>query len=419
MKCEGWWYGPDRPLCDSAFVISYQIINASVHRKRNGKLCFARTTLLSPPRFVLAPQYAFDSTLGYPGEGPPKRVVRNRWGLPGKPLDYTPFPRPPAAMVNPFAALDIEEPSSCCEAGSSRSSSRSSLRPGSTRSGTRGPSPLVPRPAPPSSPSRAPRPPASSEDVPARSPARLVVSGRISEGHLTTLQCDRERLRKLLQKCRQLERASKHWKRVALKKRAAPAAAAKKASAKAERVRASKTTNPASNAVYVARKARQVIKQFSIFSAADKAAVCDTLMESFDEETRAALRARPVVARERFLAVRWAIGELQEHWWTPANWLELRLKKYLAMRVFTLGHKLFSKRLCKDGVWRRAILMRIPGPLAKARKDGICSDLFVPSPFRSPKSIKAAQDDILKNHHFSVSDVCCFDHVHTLHRHLH
>ena len=54
--------------------------------------------------------------------------------------------------------------------------------------------------------------------------------------------------------------------------------------------------------------------------------------------------------------------------------------------------------------------MKVPGPRDKARKDGIFGDMSVPSPFRGPKSVKEAQDDILKNHHFTVSDVCLCSH---------
>ena len=139
-------------------------------------------------------------------------------------------------------------------------------------------------------------------------------------------------------------------------------------------------------------------------SKVDQAKAINELIEScLDRETRLLLREESYVQRERYVAVRWAVGELNAKWWTAHNWLELRLKKFLSMRVFTLGGKLFSRKQDRDGVWARAVLMPIPVPAYRARQDGIYTPLFVPNPFRNPVQIKVAQDKVLENFHFDIS----------------
>ena len=300
--------------------------------------------------------------------------------------------------LNPFSALAQEEPGgSSSSASTSRSASASSLRASSTRRGPRGRSPLAP-----ASPPR-PTPPAA-EHAPPRSPAKLLPTGRITEGHISAVQSDRERIRKLLIIARGAKADAAYWRREAKLAKKKPAGSRAEYKHKG-RTRKSRTTNVKANNEYILKQANHIISEFEKYDAETKAGVVDRLLETFDAETRALLRALPVVAREGFVAVRGAISKLQNMWWTPMNWLELRLKKYLVMRVFTHGHKLFSKRLCSDGIWRSATFMKIPGPLHKARKDGIYADLKVPSPFRSPKAIKEAQDDVLRHHHFAVAEV--------------
>ena len=72
-------------------------------------------------------------------------------------------------------------------------------------------------------------------------------------------------------------------------------------------------------------------------------AVNDMIETCLSRETRLLLREQSYVQRERFVAVRWAVGELNGKWWTAHNWLELRLKKFLSMRVITVG-------VCGEGV---------------------------------------------------------------------
>ena len=136
----------------------------------------------------------------------------------------------------------------------------------------------------------------------------------------------------------------------------------------------------------------------------DQAKAINDLIETCtDRETRLLLRGESFVQRERFVAVRWAFDEMRASWWTAQNWLELRLKKFLTMRVFRYGSKLFSKTLNADGEWVRAVLLPVPSPQWRARQDGIYSPLFVPDPFRGDKQIKKAQDHVLRNFHFSTS----------------
>jgi hypothetical protein len=97
----------------------------------------------------------------------------------------------------------------------------------------------------------------------------------------------------------------------------------------------------------------------------------DLIETVLDRETRLLLREGSFVQRERYVAVRWAIGELNSKWWTAHNWLELRLKKFLYMRVFTLGGKLFSRKQDADGVWQHAVLLPLLSPAWRARQDGI------------------------------------------------
>jgi hypothetical protein len=136
----------------------------------------------------------------------------------------------------------------------------------------------------------------------------------------------------------------------------------------------------------------------------DQAKAVNELIETLlDRETRLLLREESYVERERYVAVRWAFRELNTNWWTAHNWLELRLKKFLTMRVFQLGGKLFSRKQNADGAWQPAVLMPLPTPAKRARQDGIYTPLFVPNPFRQPEQIKAAQDTVLEGFHFDVS----------------
>ena len=132
-------------------------------------------------------------------------------------------------------------------------------------------------------------------------------------------------------------------------------------------------------------------------------AVNDLIETCLDRETRLLIRQESYVQRERYVAVRWAVGEMNANWWTAHNWLELRLKKFLSMRVFTLGGKLFSQKQDAEGSWQRAVLMPIPAPAWRARQDGIYTPLFVPNPFRNPVQIKAAQEKVLEGFHFDIS----------------
>ena len=74
------------------------------------------------------------------------------------------------------------------------------------------------------------------------------------------------------------------------------------------------------------------------------------------------------------------------------------------MGVFTLGAKLFSKVQQDDGSWARPVLVPMPANQNRARQDNIFSALLVPSPFRRPEQIAAAQEALLKDHDISVSE---------------
>ena len=116
------------------------------------------------------------------------------------------------------------------------------------------------------------------------------------------------------------------------------------------------------------------------------------------------MRTMSYAEREGYVAVRSAIHTLRTKHWTPANWLELRLCKYIAMGVFKFGGKLFSKLQDDNGTWRTQVLVPLPKNHHRARQDQIYRPILVPSPFRDPDQIAAAQTELLAGHDVCVSD---------------
>ena len=136
----------------------------------------------------------------------------------------------------------------------------------------------------------------------------------------------------------------------------------------------------------------------------DQALAVNELIETYlSREARLLLRNHTYVEREGYVAVRFAIGELREKFWTAENWLELRLCKYIATGVFRVGHKLFSMLQNDDGVWQKQTLVPSPKNMNRARQDHIYGPLPVPSPFRHPSSVAEAQEELLKDHPFDIS----------------
>ena len=94
---------------------------------------------------------------------------------------------------------------------------------------------------------------------------------------------------------------------------------------------------------------------------ADQALAINELTETFvTRGVRLHLRTMTYTEREGYVAVRSAIHTLRTEYWTPANWLELRLCKYIATSVFRFGGKLFSKLQDADGCWRTQVLVPFP-----------------------------------------------------------
>ena len=138
---------------------------------------------------------------------------------------------------------------------------------------------------------------------------------------------------------------------------------------------------------------------------ADQALAINELAETYvTRGVRLQMRGMTYVERERFVAVRSAVHALRTQYWTPANWLELRLCKYISMGVFALGSKLFSKKQDADGVWKAQVLVPLPANMNRAKQDQIFSAILVPSPFRDPGQIHAAQDTLLADHDISISE---------------
>lgn len=95
---------------------------------------------------------------------------------------------------------------------------------------------------------------------------------------------------------------------------------------------------------------------------------------------------------------------MRKKYWTPDNWLELRLCKYIAMGVFTMGTKLFSKLQDTDGEWKRQVLVPAPSNMHRTRQDQVFGPINVPSPFRDPNQIAEAQTSLLADHDIEVSE---------------
>ena len=101
---------------------------------------------------------------------------------------------------------------------------------------------------------------------------------------------------------------------------------------------------------------------------ADQALAINELIETYmTRGVRLRMRTMTYAEREGFVAVRSAVHKLRTEYWTPANWLELRLCKYIAMGVFRLGGKLFSKEQDTDGSWRTQVLLPRPSNMHRAR----------------------------------------------------
>ena len=94
---------------------------------------------------------------------------------------------------------------------------------------------------------------------------------------------------------------------------------------------------------------------------ADQALAINELTETYvTRGVRLRMRTMTYAEREGFVAVRSAVHTLRTEYWTPANWLELRLCKYIAMGVFRLGGKLFSKLQDADGCLADASAGAVP-----------------------------------------------------------
>lgn len=138
---------------------------------------------------------------------------------------------------------------------------------------------------------------------------------------------------------------------------------------------------------------------------ADQALAVNELIETYlSRGARLELRQQTFVEREAYVAVRASIYTLREKFWTAENWLELRLLKYIATSVFKVGHKLFSMKQSDDGVWERQTLIPAPSNLNRARQDHIYGPLHVPSPFRHSTTVAGAQEELLKDHPFDISE---------------
>lgn len=137
----------------------------------------------------------------------------------------------------------------------------------------------------------------------------------------------------------------------------------------------------------------------------DQALAVNELIETYlSRSVRLEMRALSYAERERYVGIRAAIYDLREKYWTPENWLELRLCKYISTGVFRLGHKLFSMVQNEDGAWKREVLIPAPQNLNRARQDHVYGPLPVPSPFRHPNAVAAAQTTLLSGQQFEVSE---------------
>ena len=148
----------------------------------------------------------------------------------------------------------------------------------------------------------------------------------------------------------------------------------------------------------VRETATEVHEKLSSHPELEQAEVVARVIEDLSQPAREALRETSPIQIERYLAVRWAIMVLKEKWWTPYNWLELRLKKFISISTFAFAHRIFSKTENSEGRWEVAYLLPHPTPYNKAAAQGIYGPLRVPSPFRTPGEMARAQDVILRDH---------------------
>ena len=127
------------------------------------------------------------------------------------------------------------------------------------------------------------------------------------------------------------------------------------------------------------------------------------VIDELSMPAREALRKTSPMEIEWYLAIRWAFTHMKEHWWTPYNWLELRLKKFISISAFTFAHRVFSKTENDEGKWEPATLLPMPTPHHRAEAFGIFGPMRVPSIVRTPAEMSRVQDVILKDHQVTNS----------------
>lgn len=118
---------------------------------------------------------------------------------------------------------------------------------------------------------------------------------------------------------------------------------------------------------------------------------------------RAALSELPLSKQEQFIGARECVKKLKATSFSVEASLDCRLEVPLSFAKLDKCNELLARRRAVDKTSQRKVLMRVPTPQHEAYKRGLYNTLFVPSPFRPAKKIRALMRDILIEDDMHVS----------------
>ena len=334
--------------------------------------------LLGRPALQLVMSDTFVSHRGYPGEGPVRKaVVRNSAGTNARSSSAPPGIRPQHPSVQRVAS-ETRTPSPLTRPSRVRMPNiRLADEPGSRSSHASTPAPSMPPP------------PSTAESVALPDANDLAPEHLISHGSRVSF------ISRFKMAVRQLRYYRKEYR--------------KQSPTDAAEVRGSRGFKPGVHEATVANRVRVSSVQLKELISAhpegvEQAEVVARVIEDLPMPSRLALRNTSPMKIEQYVFVRDAFETMKKDWWTPYNWLELRLKKYISHSTFAFAHRIFSQAEDSEGKWNRVALLPMPTPQWRARAHGIFSPFWVPSFVRTPQEMARSQNVILKDHTISTSD---------------
>lgn len=334
--------------------------------------------LLGTPTLNIVMSPLFVSHLGYPGEGPARRgVVRNPGGL------YNSTTRPQHPAVQRVAAAEMRTPSPLNRPQRQRVQNvRLADDPGSSSSRSSTPASAVP-------PATTPE----SDDLPCGGlPFAEDLKPEDLHSHFNRVT--------FITKFKTAVRQLRYFRKEHRKLNAAGAL-----EVRGSRGFGRKTVSDITVGNRVRESAIQLKEIISAHPEGDEqAAIVARVLEHLPMPSRLALRKTSPMLIEQYVFVRDALQKLKTEWWTPYNWLELRLKKFISHSTFAYAHRIFSQTEDSEGRWNRVPLLPMPSPQWRARAFGIYAPLWVPSFMRTPGEMSRCQDIILKDHTISTSN---------------